>query len=512
MRPLSPSAEFFTPEMLSRIRLPIAAVTGVLIFLVGFCVYRLLGRSLAVLSLAFLAVEPFLLSESRRAHTDALTALFLFLSLLLWLCYLEGNLSRRRDIVGSGISFGLACLTKSYAMPFLLFVPLVLVWYLKQNTLSLPRLLWSTLLWLMVVLATVLVVFPHMWMQSLFLPLCGMNSVMILWSWQNVSRPTPPKLTRTARTVLFGILVGIIGFTLAVGGPIFDRMFWALTEAHDLPKLFLGDILSNPGWLYFPMVWGVWSGTLTLPLIGVALYSTWHQRGLKERKTFRITVVLAMFMLFYLLGLSIVAKKISRYQVIFLPAVTLLAAIGGTHIAQRFPKKWFRYVLLIAVFALQALPVLRLHPYYRAYYHPLLSGKWVAENTTCITGLGLELAAEYLNTKPDAEKLQARLTWFSKDFGRYFAGETLQRHHPDATTDHHFDYDIEYLRDKQVAGKTPIDAPENYQIHEFLRLGTKLPRAPEPEHVVRLNGIDYVWIYRVTQPTSEDPPAMTEGE
>ena len=504
----SSSTPFFTPERLSRIRLPIAIATGLLIFLCGFCLYRLFGGTVAVLSVAFLAIEPFLLSESRRAHTDALTALFLFLSLLLWLCYLEGNLSRRRDVIFSGISFGLACLTKSHASAFLLFMPLLLVWYIKQRNLSVARLLWSALLWLMVTLSTVLIVFPYMWTRPLFLLLCGMSGVLLVWSWRNISRAVPVQLTHRALELLLGLLLTVIGCTVAAWIPIFKAMFWALSEAHEFPKLFLGDIRYNPGWLYFPVVVCVWSGLLTLPLIGFAMYGAWCQRSLKDNKIFRITVVIAIFVLFYLLGLSIVAKKISRYQVIFLPAVSLLTALGGLNIAQRFSKKWICYAFLVVAFVLQAVPVLRLHPYYRAYYHPLLSGKWVAENTTCITGAGLDLAADYLNAKPNAEKLWVRMTWITKEFGHYFVGNTLQRHHHTETNSRDFDYDIEYLRDKQLAGQIPVDAPENYQVNDMLGPGTnraKLSRLSEPEHVIRLNGINYVWIYRVLDsPTTVD--------
>ena len=496
---------FLTPERLSRIRLPIAIATVLLIFLCGFCVYRLFGGTVAVLSIAFLAVEPFLLSESRRAHTDALTALFLFLSLLLWFCYLEGNLSRRRDVIFSGISFGLACLTKSHASAFLLFMPLLLVWYIKQRNLSVACLLWSALLWLMATLSTVLIVFPYMWTRPQFLLLCVMVGALLVWSWKNTSKAGSAQLTHRALEVLLVLLLAVIGCAVAAFIPIVKSMFWALTDAHEFPKVFLGDIRYNPGWLYFPVVMCVWSGLLTLPLIAFAMSGAWSRRNLKDDKTFRITVVLAVFILFYLLGLSLVAKKISRYLVIFLPAISLLTVLGGMNIAQRFSKKWMCLVVLAIVFALQVVPVLRLHPYYRTYYHPLLSGAWVAENTTCITGVGLDLAADYLNAKPNAEKLWVRMTWISKDFGRYFVGNTLQRHHHTETNSRDFDYDIEYLRDKQLAGTIPADALENYQLHGLLSPGAKLSRAPE--HVIRLNGIDYVWIYRVL-----DSPATVDTE
>ena len=499
---------FYTPAMLARVRLPITVVTGLLIWLIGFCVYRLFGKVSAVLSIALLSVEPFLLSESRRAHTDALTALFLFFSFLLWLCALESNLSRRRYIVFSGISFALACLTKSYACTLILFIPLVWVWYAKENNLCMSRMMWSVLLWLVMILATAVVFCPYMWTRVETLVLCTFGGALLLWSWRTLAKTDTPKLTHTAFEVLVGIFFVVVGYTITASAPvvttILEKMFHAVAESHDLPKLFLGNILHNPGGIYFPVVTVVWSGVLTFPLIGVSVWNAAAQRKQKNNKMFRLTIVLVLFVLFYLIGLGIAAKKISRYLVIFLPAMSILTALGATHLARHFTRKWVGYALLVSVFLLQAVPVLRLHPYYRTYYHPVLSGKWIAENTTCITGAGLDLAADYLNAKPDAENIQVRTTWFSKDFGNYFVGDMLQRHQQTHETSHDFDYEIEYLRDKQVAGKIPRDAPENYKIHDFLRPGRNLQR--ELEHVVTLNGIDYVWIYRILDSPPENAP------
>jgi len=507
--------DFYTPAMLASVRLPIAVVTSLLILLIGFCAYRLFGKVTAIVSLAFLAVEPFLLSECRRVHTDALTALFLLLSLLFWLCSLESHLSRRRYIVFSGISFALACLTKSYACGFVLFIPLVWGGYAKENQMSMSRLLWSVLLWLMVILATAIVVCPYMWTRVQTLVLCLLGGGLLVWSWRTLSKTDIPKLTHTALEGLVGIFLVVVGYTLIASvpvlSPILERMFGAVKDSHDLPKLFLGSLRHNPGALYFPVVTGVWSGVLTLPLIGVAVWSAVAHRKQKKTKMVRLTGVLVLFILFYLIGLSFAAKKISRYLVIFLPAVSLLTALGAMHLAKQFKRKWAGYTLLVVVFLCQAVPVLRLHPYYLTYYHPLLSGKWVAENTTCITGGGLDIAADYLNAKPNAENIRVRATWFSKDFGNYFLGHMQQRHEPSHETSLDYDYDIEYLRDKQVAGKIPRDAPENYKIHSFLSPGIKIPR--EIEHVVTINGIDYVWIYRVldSPPNGNDPETKHEN-
>lgn len=495
------SSEFLSPEMLASIRLPIALVTGILVLVAGFFLYRLFGGVTAGIGTLFLAIEPFLLSESRRAHTDVLMALFLFLSLLLWLYYLESETPRRRILISSGTCFGFACLTKSLAGAFILFLPILLVWYVRQHDVPWVKLVWSALLWMMSTLLTGLVAWPYLWTATsnlwgfpMFPFLFMASGALLIWSSRKLSATTPSALTYIELFIVgYGLFI-TVGGALSVVKPVMTKMYEAARSANMIPTLFLGEILYNPGVLYFPIMWFVWSTPLTFPLMGFALYRAWQQRKQAE-KAFRITVVFGLFILFYLLGLSLVAKKISRYIVIFLPVVSLLMALGAVQIAQLFKKKQLRYLFLIAVAVLQVAPVLRLHPYYRTYYYPLLSGKWVSENTSSITGAGLDLAADYLNTLPNAQHLRVRLSsLFSNDLAYYFVGHTGRK---DLVKDPHrdFDYDVEYLYDKQIYG-TPIDPPpiDDIQLTAW-QLSQELPRALE--HVVRLNGIDYVWIYRV---------------
>ena len=522
-RHVSPSKNFFysdrflSPEMLARVRFPIAVVTGILVLVAGGLLYRLFGGITAGLGTLFLAVEPFLLAESRRAHTDVLTSLFLFLSLLLWLCYLENETMRRRDIILSGICFTFACLTKSLAGAFLLFLPLLLGWYIKQRGVPWVRLLWSTLLWMMVSLLTACVTWPYLWTVTFKLwnipvfPILFVGcSVLLIWSNRKLSTDNPSMLTRNELFVLgYGLLM-TVGALLSTVSAIVEGMYWALTEANGIPSLFLGEIRYNPGMLYFPVMWFVWSMPLTLPLMGVAMYRAWQQRKHAE-KTFHVVAVLGLFMLFYLIGLSIVAKKISRYIVVFLPVVSLLTALGAVEVAQLFKKRRMRYLCLAAVVLLQIAPILRLHPYYRTYYYPLLSGKWVAQNTSSITGAGLDLAADYLNARPNAQNLWVRLSQFSTDLTYYFIGKTSypimnivggdSSRKTNVEAPRNFDYEVEYLYDRQIQG-TPVDSLPTDDI-QYNKWQPSPENARELEHVVNLNGIDYVWIYRIL---SEETP------
>ena len=65
-----------------------------------------------------------------------------------------------------------------------------------------------------------------------------------------------------------------------------------------------------------------------------------------------------------------------------------------------------------------------------------------------------------------------------------------------------FEYDLEYLYDKQIQW-TPMDTASNPDNASTTQQSeSEVPR--ELEHVVSLNGIDYVWIYRVIKPAPTD--------
>ena len=492
------SIEFYSTEMLAIVRMPIAFLAGVLILLIGGLLYCLFGAPVAAVGTVFLAIEPFLLAETRRVHTDVLTSEFLFLTLLLWFCYLEDVTQKRRDLVFSGICFGLACLTKSHAGVFLLFLPFLLFWYVKQRGFSGAKMLMSGLLFCSTALLTVLCVWPYLWTFKLgniptfpFL-FCGCVG-LLLWSWRKLS--THVSFSRLELLILGIGLFLSVGIACYASTHVLERMYAALINAHEFPKLFLGKIRYNTGPLYYPVMAFVWSAPLTIPLTILALYGAWQQRH-QNKKVFRITVVLIVFSLIYLIGLSLVAKKIARYLIIYLPVVSLLSALGVIYIAQQFSKKKrFHYLFLVAIIVLQVVPVLRLYPYYVTYHFPLISGKWISNNITFGDGVGLDVAGDYLNAKPDAENLNVRISWFSDNLNKYFVGKTWLRNRKTLWSNIDLDYDVEYSRIRQIQG-TPIDShPKRGVPPVALRFRNTLPR--ELEHVVKLNGVDYVWIYRV---------------
>ena len=78
---------------------------------------------------------------------------------------------------------------------------------------------------------------------------------------------------------------------------------------------------------------------------------------------------------------------------------------------------------------------------------------------------------------------------------KYFVGKTWNRNRQTQWRNIDLDYDVEYSRIRQIQGE-PIDShPKHGTPAARLQMQNTLPR--ELEHVVKLNGVDYVWIYRV---------------
>lgn len=495
--------KFLSPTQLSNARLPVALLTCLIILVIGLLLRRLMGNAVACVSALFLALDPFFLAESRRLHTDALAAGFLIVSLLCWLCYLEAEVPRRREVVFSGISFGLACLSKSLAGGFLLFLPFLLFAYSKHSPKATSRLLWSVFLWVATAVLTVILLWPYLWTLHLgSIPLSPLLIIaafgMAIVAAQRGSINTAPdadngpsgvdgKSASRIQAVLGKVIIacgllGIIAIVLGASRPILNSVYWALTTPHEVPQLFLGHVSNAQGGLYYPVHALVWSAPLTIPLAAFAIWQVWRQRKLSP-SIFRVGLALLLFGCFYLCGLTLLAKKLARYLVITAPVWDVLAAIGAVALLrllrETLRKPIRAYAVLILVLSLQALPVLRLHPNYRAYHHPAIPAGWIANNISQGGGMGLDRAAEYLNNKPNAEQLTVYMTPLGGFLGHYFKGQTR-------TLDPHIapyksDYVVVYIRDKQIGWTLPA------QLSQVLAL----------EHTVSVNGVDYAWIYKM---------------
>ena len=454
--------------------------------------YRLFGRWVAVIGVAFLSFSPLFLAQSRRVHTDALAATFVLLTVLSLLLYC-GTPQKHRYLVGSGIAFGLACLAKSNSLILLLWLPICFVLFRNREETwrqFFLRGLGATLCFLSCTLLTVFVLWPLFWNPVfLILGLCLLG--VTLFTYRELQKGAYQRLTLYLASVV--VIGAVSGYMVRTVWRVFDGVAWAITTPHNVEHFFLGQVLYDPGWLFYPLVLCIRTAPLTLPLAFGGCLFLWrkrHQEGYARR--FRIALALVGVVLLFTLCLSLTSKKFSRYLLPAFPILEILAAIGFfeflkwgySYIDSRFgtetnsQKLTFSIAALLCLSLIQILPVLRLHPYYGTYYNLCFKLADIRKIITVPAAVGLDLAAEHLNRKPNAQELHVQASPLSGQFFyQYFIGQTHRADEGEAVVP---DYEVVHIRDSQV-GRIPQTGTLDGDL----------------EHVITLNGIDYVWIYRI---------------
>ena len=454
--------------------------------------YRLFGRWIALIGAVFLSFSPLFLAQSRRVHTDALAAIFVLLTVLSLLLYCETP-QKRRYLVGSGIAFGLACLAKSNSLILLLWLPICFVLFRNREETwrqFFLRGLGAGLCFLNCTLLTVFALWPLFW-NPIFLIFGVCLLAVALFTCRELQKGAHGRLTLYLASV---VVVGVVsGYMVRTVWRVFDGVAWAITTPHSVEHFFLGQVLYDPGWLFYPLVLCIRTTPLTLPLAFGGCLFLWRKRYQEGyARQFQTALTLVVVVLLFTLCLSLTSKKFSRYLLPAFPMLEILAAIGFfeflkwgcSYIDSRFgtganaQKFTFSIVTIFCFILIQILPVLQLHPYYGTYYNLCFKLTDIRKIITVGGGAGVDLAAKYLNGKPNAQELHVQVSPLSAQFFfRYFTGRTLPA---DAGGEVSPDYEVVNIRDSQI-GWVPQTGILNGEL----------------EHVITLNGIDYVWIYRI---------------
>ena len=494
---------FFTEPHISIQGLALARWFIGIVLLIGIGVaamllYRLFGRWVALIGATFLSFSPLLLAQSRRVHTDALAATFVLLTVLSLLLYCQIP-RKRRYLIGSGIAYGLACLAKSNSLILLLWLPICFALFRNREETwrqFFLHKLGAGLCFLSCTLLTVFALLPIFWNPAfLIFGVCLLG--VTLFACRELQKEAHQRLTLYLASV---VVVGVVsGYMVRTVWRVFDGVAWAITTPHNVEHFFLGQVLYDPGWLFYPLVLCINTTPLTLPLVFGGCLFLWrkrHQEGYARQ--FRIALALVAVVLLFTLCLSLTSKKFSRYLLPAFPMLEILAAIGFfeflkwgySYINSRLgtgatPKKLtFSIVTILCLFLIQIVPVLRLHPYYGTYYNLCFKLTDIRKIITVGAGAGYDLAAKYLNRKPNAQELRVQTFPPSGQFFLpYFTG---QINWADAGEEVVPDYEVVHIRESQ-AGWVPQTGMLNGEL----------------EHVITLNGIDYVWIYRIPRLNGE---------
>ena len=433
------------------------ALALTVIFVASFAAaLRLLGFRTALAGFLILALDPFHIAHSRLLHLDGMSSGFVLLALLCVLNYLYRG-GRRSDLVLSGISAGLAGLTKS---------------------------------------------------PALFLaPFVGLLVLLELWGrWRRVSRLTRPDWAWAARTLAVWGLAGTAAFVLVWPAMWVDPLgtLWQVlrgavgyaAEGHEDPLFFNGVVsYGDPGFHFYPVSF-LWR-TTPLVLLGLGLLAGarlarfeadskphWQSLG-------RLLLFAGLFTLFMNLG----AKKFDRYLLPVYPPLELLAGAGWVAAAgwgrQRALGRLAQSAVPLAfgaALAGQAMSAAATHPYYLTYYNPLLGGPRQAPRVMMLGwGEGLDQAAAYLNAQPDAASLRVITGVWRGTFAYFFEGQVTDSSlAPGALARQDWleaDYCLIYINQWQ-RNQLPVE------LLDYLA-------GQEPAHVVRLMGVDYAYLYDI---------------
>jgi hypothetical protein len=252
---------------------------------------------------------------------------------------------------------------------------------------------------------------------------------------------------------------------------------------HDSETFFLGEVVKDPGPAFYPLVWlfECTAVTLLFGVLGavlVMLRKRWRQRyGLW-------LVLLALYAVLFLAGMSLSPKKINRYALPALATTDILAAAGlvawADLLLPSLQRRRWRSALIALPLLAQALIVLPRHPDYGTHFNWLAGGPPTAAAKFPLQdeGEGLDLAAAFLNEQPGASESTAA-TQLETVLTQHFSGKTMP------ISAQPVDYVLFDRNDLVRQRRTFIWGTlwEQYA-------------SRAPEHTVAFDDIPHVWVYK----------------
>ena len=490
-RPFTEFIEGDIRHLLVAARLPYALLTAFFVPVVYHLLRRWLDPSqrntschyLSIAAALLIAFDPFFLAHSRVVHGDAPVSVFMIVSILSLFLYLRDG--GRGLFVLSAASGSMAALTKApgQLMALLVIIFAGIDWLMTSYRvrrldwrLARRRLL-DVLLWGVLAFGVMVLLWPSMWVAPL-------DTLGLM-------------LDETLGKVNEGHLVFFQGQPTLDPGP----WFYLIAIPFRLtPLTSVGAALSLGMLAVFALrrIGGQRQGSREA--------GKQRGRGAEEKNLpysptplppYLIAALLLLwtFVLLLLLSGNASPKKQDRYLLPVFPAIDMLAALGwfglfwllAHHLKQAV--RWLAGGLL-GLAMLQLLIVLPYHPYYLAYFNPLMGGLPRAVETTLVGwGEGMEQAAAYLNQKPDAASLvvastpsQTLLPYFKGQGENFYTNDVAMR----------ADYVVIYRAQQQRL------APSPEIVNHYL--------SQAPETVINIHGVPYAWVYANQRLIHSDVP------
>jgi hypothetical protein len=428
------------------LRFPILLFNCLMLLVFYSFIKKLLGKTVALVSLVLIGLSPLLLGISTIVNPDSLLWIFAPLSLLAYLAYLKDQ--ENRYLYLTGIFLGLAVLTKYVAnIMYVFFFGLIFLEYVinrsKYENSSAAN------------------YFKKAFADYFILIFLSLMTFFLLLpaAWVDINRVLEGTIMSKAFISIWPAFLGIIGLIMAhififknkfistatdflsryrlVFIIIFNLSFAALIiltiintysgmKFYDLESIlaspksskdfggFLGLMLAN----FYSLVFGL------TPLAFLAMFFSSLSNIFPGKKNKEATIwftYITLFILFYYLASTVEGVSATvRYQIILYPLAMILSAIGISQFInieqiKKYLIPGFVYlgVLIISIYSLNSI-----RPFYFSYASDFLPNQYVLNLKDM--GDGSYEAADYLNKLPDAKNL---VVWTDKKgVCSFFAG------------------------------------------------------------------------------------------
>jgi len=448
-------------ELLKKSRLISILTISMLLIISYGLLRRLHGEAIAFVAIFLVAFDPYFLGHSRLLNHEGMMSSLLLASMLAALVFIEQNPHWSFWVLSSFFA-GLAILTKS---PSIIIIPMVglmlFLKYIKQWKELKQPVVWKYYFLLMLVFTgficiTFVILWPGMWVNPGKM-LYGTFGNALSYAFQGARLSVAKELNPNQ----FGLdLNGI--------GTYFGGLVWRTT-----PVTWLGVLIACIGCLA------------------------------KDRYSFspvlkRSILYFGLFSVLFLLMFGIAQGRNAPHYIItsyvFLEVIAGIGIVGGFRWlggkVKFFNRSWVITALVTSFLGIQIASAVSQFPYYYTYVNPLVEF-FNKDNLNVGYGEGLEKAGEYLSQKPNARELTA-ISWFGYGpFSYYFSGQSI--HMPPTTTT----MELSLLEN--------ISQSDYLVVYDIIQKRTHRPSllmdaltGVSPEKIIKINGLDYVSIYKVS--------------
>lgn len=413
-------------------------VNSLLIFLIyNFILKKLRKPVWAITTLILLSFEPFIVRFSRFTQIDAFLAFTMSLAVVYFVSHLSwGN---KHDLILSAIFFALALLAKT---PSLFFIPYIF-----------------------------LIIFLFKFRQKAYF------------------------FKKSFYLIFLTLVISFLAWPVLWSDPIYalENIFLGTKTLFLMPHSVIPSqkITVPNDYLFYLKTLIYFISPVYTALFILSLLLTARLCLEKNFKKLLFPFALQVFILGFTVFISLGAKKGERY---LLPVLVMMAIISGfslqeiyTNFYQKIKSKIVK--IIIRAIALTTLLIyltipIRLFPYYFTYHNP-----WTPEEMFPRLGLGegLELAADYLNSKENPEEIVAA-SWYDSSFVMYFKGKTRE------VLDLVIKKDIKDVQ-YAVVYRNMFGRPKESDATKVLALFED----KAPEKTIYINDLPYVWVYKLKE-------------